>query len=147
MEDIKGDLKKIWTEGFQDDSKIHITMNLPALAIEFLKYFRGLLSDFEELKETSQKIYPLIHVYMFIKGESLSEPDEAMKAVKIQTEKHFGRSITSLEGIYFVRNVAPNKDMYRLSFYLNDDILFEQMKRKRKSSTDDNSEVEIKLKC
>ncbi|KAL5290944.1 TRMT5 family protein [Megaselia abdita] len=135
LEDIKEDLMKVWEK--EDDSfSIHITMNLPAMAIEFLHHFRGLFRNEQNLKDTNNRVFPLIHVYTFIKGDN-SCPEETKKGVRKQTEDHLGVPIPDkdLEGLYFVRNVAPNKDMYRVSFFLNDDILFEET-RKRKSSTE-----------
>lgn len=136
LQDIKEDLRNVWEKG-EGSFKIHITMNLPAMAIEFLQYFRGLFREEISLKSIENRELPLIHVYTFIKGDT-SCPEQTKAAVKKQTEDHFGIPIPDkdLEGLYFVRNVAPNKDMYRVSFFLNDDILFEEESRKRKSSTE-----------
>lgn len=136
LENIKDDLKNVWEQEC-DKFKIHITMNLPAMAVEFLKYFRGLFKEFDYLKSKKNRVFPLIHVYTFIKGDN-SCHETTKFAVKKQTEDFFGVPISEkiLEGIHFVRNVAPNKDMYRVSFFLNDEILFEEESRKRKSSTE-----------
>ncbi|KAK9754975.1 protein of unknown function (DUF4665) [Popillia japonica] len=60
VEDIKMNLQK------HLDQNIHIVMNLPALATDFLKYFIGLYDDteIETLKNP-----PVVYVYCFAKGE------------------------------------------------------------------------------
>ncbi len=36
----------------------------------------------------------------------------------------------NLKEIFFVRNVAPNKDMMRISFHLTNDILFDNLSKR-----------------
>ena len=60
---VKDDLARRWTDPhFSED--LHITMNLPGLAVEFLPNFVGLLSDLEE-SEIVSPVEPTVHVYMF----------------------------------------------------------------------------------
>ncbi|XP_018789912.1 PREDICTED: tRNA (guanine(37)-N1)-methyltransferase [Bactrocera latifrons] len=138
LEDVKPDLLKRWKEQTTADYSIHITMNLPAMAVEFLDAFRGFLND-EEAKEFSnpQLNYPTVHVYCFAKGEDTKTLARAL------VEDNLGIPLTdNLEGIHFVRNVAPNKDMYRVSFRLTNEILTmpitkktaDQIQRKRAAS-------------
>ncbi|XP_058462306.1 tRNA (guanine(37)-N1)-methyltransferase [Malaya genurostris] len=95
---------------------IHITMNLPALAVEHLSYYVGLLKG-ESLKLTK---YPLVHVYCFAKG-AVDHEGIAQGMV----EQNIGLALsTNLKEIAFVRNVAPNKNLMRISFYLTEEILF-----------------------
>ena len=100
---------------------IHITMNLPALAITFLDVFRGLFKESEELKEVSGSALPKVHVYGFSKAEN--------KQVDIQErcEKYLGQKLDfgHLEEVAFVRNVAPNKDMLRASFFVPKTVMFD----------------------
>lgn len=124
LNDIRNDILRRWTEHKDDDDlfnkgeyKMHITMNLPAMAVEFLDAFRGLISS-DVMKTTIRRIYPIVHVYCFAKGDNLKQ------LARNLAEHHLGIKFgDNLEGIHFVRNVAPNKDMYRVSFYLNEEIL------------------------
>ena len=64
---------------------IHITMNLPALAITFLDVFRGLFKECPEWREVSNTLLPKVHAYGFSKAEN--------KAADIQErcEKYLGQ--------------------------------------------------------
>uniref|UniRef100_A0A8D8AAC5 tRNA (guanine(37)-N1)-methyltransferase n=1 Tax=Culex pipiens TaxID=7175 RepID=A0A8D8AAC5_CULPI len=109
----------------KDDFKgtVNITMNLPALAVEHLEHFVGLLSD-----ETVTIVhFPLVHVYCFAKGIE-DKKDIARQMVKENMGIELGEN---LKEIAFVRNVSPNKDMMRVSFYLTNEILFSKRELKR----------------
>uniref|UniRef100_A0A1I8PCU9 tRNA (guanine(37)-N1)-methyltransferase n=1 Tax=Stomoxys calcitrans TaxID=35570 RepID=A0A1I8PCU9_STOCA len=124
LAELKQDLLRRWLNCGEKESnyKIHITMNLPAMAVEFLSAFRGLFE-----KESKEEIlcfsktnlnYPLVHVYSFAKGSNTKE------LVLHLVEENLQMPLKdNLEGVHFVRNVAPNKDMYRVSFYLTKAIL------------------------
>ncbi|XP_028899319.1 tRNA (guanine(37)-N1)-methyltransferase [Zeugodacus cucurbitae] len=141
LEDVKPDLLKRWKVQGADqaaDYSIHITMNLPAMAVEFLDAFRGFLNADEAEEFRKQQLnYPTVHVYCFAKGEDTKTLARAL------VEDNLGLALTdNLEGVHFVRNVAPNKDMYRISFRLTHEILTtpfvrksaEQLQRKRAAS-------------
>ncbi|PWN35121.1 uncharacterized protein FA14DRAFT_120613 [Meira miltonrushii] len=114
----------------------HFVMNLPATAIEFLDAFRGAYKDIagEELEkelerrsntEGKETVFPMVHVHCFTKD--LEEPyrdicQRANKAMGIPEDSPHPPSETSL---HLVRSVAPNKDMYCLSFRLTRAILFD----------------------
>lgn len=137
--EIKNDLVSRWRNTEAKDYKIHITMNLPAMAVEFLDSFRGLLSDMEE---TFHSIYPLVHVYCFAKGENTSE------IARTLVEDNLGLKLSdNLDGIYFVRNVAPNKDMYRISFHLTSEILSAKKLQKRSKSPSPDVNEDSKKIC
>lgn len=137
--DIKADLIARWQDIQLKGYKIHITMNLPAMAVEFLSSFRGLLNESEE---TSHPIYPIVHVYCFAKGENTSEIARSL------VEDNLGCKLSdNLDGIYFVRNVAPNKDMYRISFYLTNEILIGRKSQKRLKSPSPDDDVDRKKIC
>lgn len=155
LEDAKPDLLKRWKEQTADktlDYRIHITMNLPAMAVEFLNVFRGFLNADEAQEFLNQQLnYPTVHVYCFAKGEDTKTLARAL------VEDNLGLPLTdNLEGIYFVRNVAPNKDMYRVSFRLTNEILTtpivkkptEQIQRKRTATEmQEDLNVANKVKC
>ncbi|KAI3714725.1 hypothetical protein L6452_21684 [Arctium lappa] len=84
----------------------HVIMNLPASALQFLDVFRGLIQ-----RKYWKRSLPWIHCYCFIRsnetqGSVVSEAESLLNA-KIH-EPLFHR----------VRDVAPNKAMYCLSFQL-----------------------------
>lgn len=120
LTDLRTDLLKRWNEEANDAAaaySIHITMNLPGMAVEFLDVFRGLITA-EEFSAAKQHIFPLVHVYCFAKGE------KSAAIARSLAEEHLGLVFgENLEGVHFVRNVAPNKDMYRISFYLTEEIV------------------------
>ncbi|KAJ9538788.1 hypothetical protein OSB04_031521 [Centaurea solstitialis] len=84
----------------------HVIMNLPASALQFLDVFRGLIQ-----KKYWKGSLPWIHCYCFIRSnetqESVVSEAESLLNAKIH-EPLFHR----------VRDVAPNKAMYCLSFQL-----------------------------
>lgn len=93
----------------------HVVMNLPALAAEFLDVFRDWLTLEEEEMVYEKAVN--VHVYCFVK---LQENEEAVAKAKSLVEKHLGCELGGdrLTNIHFVRNVAPNKEMMRVSFLL-----------------------------
>ena len=104
--------------------RIHIAMNLPAMAIEFLEAFDGLLSDVgEEAKARAAQnnqdplLLPMVHVYCFSEDQ-----EDHVADIRNRCRQHLGSDI-SHESISFVRNVSPNKDMFRVSFPLRLEVL------------------------
>jgi len=106
---IKPDLLQQWNSASEPaDIRFHVVMNLPSLAVEFLKSFRGLLSDCEVLSEPRGSLMPVIYCYVF------SNADDPVTDAAWQTAAALG--ITSLEqlpdhDVRTVRSVAPGKDM------------------------------------
>lgn len=114
----------------QEDSsikaKIHIIMNLPALAPSFLPNFSGLLRDdnvrvkklFKELS-----IDHIVYCYCFIKGNYIDPRQAVLESI----EGEFGRQLeeSQILDVTRVRNVATFKDMYRVEIRLDEKILFE----------------------
>ncbi|KNC29111.1 tRNA (guanine(37)-N1)-methyltransferase, partial [Lucilia cuprina] len=153
LNEIREDLLKRWQQPNVNNYKIHITMNLPAMAVEFLSAFRGLLAN-ETSIDFSQKNrqFPLVHVYSFAKGTNTKELVLQLVEENLQLKLK-----DNLEGVYFVRNVAPNKDMYRVSFYLTEEILMNPLTAiesnsnkegiKRKAKVDEEDEMLESSKC
>lgn len=84
----------------------HVIMNLPASALQFLDAFRGVIE-----RKYWREPLPLIHCYCFIRASEtqeyiLSEAEAALNA-------HIKDPI-----FHRVRDVAPNKAMFCLSFRL-----------------------------
>lgn len=122
-------IQKVVGEGLvqhlADNRHVHVCMNLPALATEFLDAFVGLLSGRENLNEQVKNSDVKIHCYCFVKGE------EGVTGAKRKVEEGLGRPVERDVQVSFVRNVAPNKDMMRASFDLSWNILCDCSPAKR----------------
>ncbi|KAF2357843.1 tRNA (guanine(37)-N(1))-methyltransferase eukaryotic [Trinorchestia longiramus] len=68
---LKNDLLKRWRDP-KFTSQIHVTMNLPSIAVEFLTNFVGLMSDVEDDNDCVNYHEPCVHVYMFSKDQKAS---------------------------------------------------------------------------
>lgn len=101
----------------------HISMNLPALAVEFLDIFSS-WANIQEAKKICSKP-PTIHVYCFIKA---AKNDDFRLLAKTLVNEKLGLelSLESLIKIHHVRNVAPNKEMMRVSFLLTEELLIRE---------------------
>ncbi|KAM9294215.1 tRNA (guanine(37)-N(1))-methyltransferase [Gastrophryne carolinensis] len=93
--------------------RIHIVMNLPAMAVEFLDAFEHLLEE----KPCSEAMLPTVHCYGF------SKDDNPQKNIKDRAEAYIG-SVLDNCSVHLVRNVAPNKEMMCISFELPAKVLF-----------------------
>lgn len=139
LEDVKSDLIKRWNSFGSKLYKIHLTMNLPAMAVEFLDTFCGLMWGYTGPIDP----LPLVHVYCFAKG------DDPAVIAKGLVEESLGYKLgANLQGVNFVRNVAPNKDMFRVSFFLTRDILcIKKNINKRGITPESGSESSCKKSC
>ncbi|KAF9959778.1 tRNA(m(1)G37)methyltransferase [Mortierella alpina] len=97
----------------------HFVMNLPATAIEFLDAFRGLFQGREAQITEPKTQLPMIHCHCF------SKSDKPEDDVRERVEKVMGGQL-ELDSVklHWVRKVAPNKDMYCISFRLPAEIAF-----------------------
>ncbi|KAL6508533.1 hypothetical protein OROGR_023244 [Orobanche gracilis] len=84
----------------------HVIMNLPASALQFLDAFRGLIH-----RKNWKGSLPWIHCYFFMRS------NETENIIISEAETALGASIRDLI-FYRVRDVAPNKAMFCLSFKL-----------------------------
>ncbi|XP_074367263.1 tRNA (guanine(37)-N(1))-methyltransferase 2-like isoform X3 [Apium graveolens] len=92
----------------------HVIMNLPASALQFIDSFKGLIR-----RKFWKGSLPWIHCYCFMRSTEtresiLSEAEAALKA-KIQDPV-----------FHLVRNVAPYKDMFCLSFKLPEEACIKE---------------------
>ncbi|EPQ60251.1 hypothetical protein GLOTRDRAFT_102061 [Gloeophyllum trabeum ATCC 11539] len=106
----------------------HFVMNLPDTAIEFLDAFRGIMSDSanEEGTRDLSGIYdvmPMVHCHCFTRE---LEPDKAEKDIRARVQHRLGYTFTGSDevSLHLVRSVAPNKDMYCISFRLPREVAF-----------------------
>ncbi|XP_075874178.1 tRNA (guanine(37)-N(1))-methyltransferase isoform X2 [Nelusetta ayraudi] len=111
---IQGPVKQELPALLKDKVNVHLVMNLPALALEFLDAFRGLLPE-EHLYDEN---LPTVHCYCFSKDDN-PEADVMRKA-----SLSLGVPLENRCSVHFVRNVAPNKDMMCVRFSLPKEVLF-----------------------
>ncbi|XP_020668856.3 tRNA (guanine(37)-N(1))-methyltransferase isoform X1 [Pogona vitticeps] len=99
------------------ESALHIVMNLPAMAIEFLDVFRHLLDG----EPARTDLLPTVHCYCF------SKHDDPAKDTRERVEACLGTSLEGLCSVMLVRNVAPHKEMMRFSFRLPASVLYKPL--------------------
>ncbi|XP_069589748.1 tRNA (guanine(37)-N1)-methyltransferase isoform X1 [Ranitomeya imitator] len=110
---VKDELSKHIKSSPDGKKRLHIVMNLPALALEFLDAFRHLLSE----QPHNEVLLPTVHCYGF------SKDDNPEKEVKDRVEEMLGATV-EVSSIHLVRKVAPNKEMMCISFQLPAEVLF-----------------------
>ncbi|KAI8335706.1 guanine(37)-N1-methyltransferase [Chlamydoabsidia padenii] len=99
----------------------HFVMNLPDTAIEFLDAFRGLYRGKKQLYDSLDPApkLPMVHCHCFTKSD---QPDQDIaKRVERAIGSHYDPAASKL---HWVRNVAPKKEMYCISFPLTPDMVF-----------------------
>ncbi|KAL0482120.1 tRNA (guanine(37)-N1)-methyltransferase [Acrasis kona] len=85
-----------------------VIMNLPASAVEFIDVFKGLFTaEYTPL--------PVIHCYTFVRNDQ-EESSESL--AKQSVRDVLGVNDITFTSVYNVRNIAPKKDMYCVSFKL-----------------------------
>ena len=118
----------------------HFVMNLPATAIEFLDAFRPAFTQEEHAPEI-RELYrsagmPVIHCHCFTRELERDRAEDDITRVSLipgvmhpfslchsqRAETALGVALTS-PSFHYVRRVAPNKDMYCISFKLPDIIM------------------------
>lgn len=114
QEDLKAHLIS-WSKKITSKNKIHVTMNLPAIAVEFIKYFNNLF-EWDEISDLS---LPILHIYTFVKTDKSYE--EGIES--IMQEYFSGIKEENIQEILRVRNVAPNKEMVRITFQTKKEML------------------------
>lgn len=93
---------------------MHIVMNLPAKAIEFLGAFSSLLDG----QPCNSELLPIVHCYSFSKDASPA------KDVQLRAGAALGISLESCSSVHVVRNVAPNKEMLCITFKIPAAVLY-----------------------
>ncbi|KAI9255324.1 Met-10+ like-protein-domain-containing protein [Sporodiniella umbellata] len=106
----------------------HFVMNLPATAIEFLDSFRGLYSNHQSLYDADAKL-PYIHCHCFTKSTNPLQ-DISQRVGNVIGELPDPEKTT----VHWVRNVAPKKEMYCISFPLSPSVAFETEKKRKLES-------------
>jgi len=105
----------------------HLAMNLPDSAIEFLDAFRGVLAHANAGERALSGLYgaphalPLVHCYCFTRE---SEYEKAKEDIWKRVEERLGHPLGEEASLHLVRSVAPNKEMYCISFRLPHEVAF-----------------------
>jgi len=136
---IQEDLKAhyiLWSKKIASKNNVHVTMNLPAIAVDFVKYFNNLF----EWEEISDHSLPILHVYTFVKTDKNYE--EGLKSIM---EKYFNNiKDDDIQEILRVRNVAPNKEMVRITFQMKKEILCKSESIKKRKLNEIKIEHNVK---
>ncbi|KAJ3641117.1 hypothetical protein Zmor_027636 [Zophobas morio] len=112
--------------GFLNTKKVYILMNLPALAVDFLGCFVGLFDDSELVQEFDA---PVVVVYCFAKGENCEQIAKDLLFEKV------GWDISDkIIDLFRVRTVSSLKEMMRIRFKLDREILVKSGNQKRKQA-------------
>ncbi|KAI0639944.1 guanine-N-1-methyltransferase [Trametes polyzona] len=99
----------------------HFVMNLPDTAILFLDAFRGALSPANAGGRDLSGLYadegsmPLVHCHCFTRE---LEPEKAEVDIRQRVEEKLGHGLGEEATFHWVRSVAPQKEMYCVSFRL-----------------------------
>ncbi|XP_073719616.1 tRNA (guanine(37)-N(1))-methyltransferase-like [Misgurnus anguillicaudatus] len=117
---IRGPVKERLPALMKGSQKIHVVMNLPALALEFLDAFRGLLGPEPEQGLTCEDNLPQVHCYGF------SKEDDPQRDVIERVEASLKTTLQGQCSVHMVRNVSPNKEMMCVSFTLPRKVLYSQ---------------------
>ena len=123
----------------------HFVMNLPASALEFLDAFRGAYAELAQavgadaldaeiaVRQAAPQLHawPMVHVHCFTKDVEHAGDDicaRASAALGLEgnacLQPPGSPHATPDLSLHLVRSVAPNKDMYCLSFRLTPDVLY-----------------------
>lgn len=100
-------------------TNFRVVMNLPAIAVEFLDAFVDIGRELsQELRSSEFVTMPQMFCYCFTKS------DDAQSDICGRVKNVMGEDPDLNLDLFFVRNVAPNKDMYRVSFLLPRTVVF-----------------------
>lgn len=121
----------------------HVIMNLPGSAVEFLDVFKGLYNNASSTTTTtSTATLPIIHCYTFVVGKR--GVDDFVSRAKESVENVLGEKNIEYVDIFDVRDVAPKKNMFCVSFKLPASIAYLK-KRKLSDASSEQEEKKIKL--
>ncbi|KAJ8523330.1 hypothetical protein ONZ45_g246 [Pleurotus djamor] len=100
----------------------HFVMNLPDSAITFLDAFRGIWTFMRSERNLSGEVpLPMIHCHCFTRE---LEKEKAEADIRRRVEEQLGHAISEDVSFHLVRSVAPNKEMYCISFRLPAEVAF-----------------------
>ncbi|XP_013398950.1 tRNA (guanine(37)-N1)-methyltransferase [Lingula anatina] len=112
----KADLVSWYREDKYPLQSVHFVMNLPAMALEFLDSFKGLLSGHPTILHENS-VLPMVYCYCF------SNASDHLEDIRERVATYLSKEVAQKVQIRFVRNVAPKKDMYCVIFQLDKCVL------------------------
>uniref|UniRef100_A0AAY4CEK0 tRNA (guanine(37)-N1)-methyltransferase n=1 Tax=Denticeps clupeoides TaxID=299321 RepID=A0AAY4CEK0_9TELE len=115
---IRGPVRDLLPDLLRAKTSVHVVMNLPALAIDFLDSFRGLLAHEPGVGVACEGTLPRVHCYSF------SKDDAPQRDVVRRAAASLGAELDGVCSVHMVRNVAPNKEMLCVSFTLPKEVVF-----------------------
>jgi tRNA G37 N-methylase Trm5 len=101
----------------------HYIMNLPASALSFLSSFYGLARN-KTIIKPSNSVEPTVHCYLFARLNE--DPMDLLRSNLLDFPLKYtpdSLSDSHVLAIHNVRRVAPNKEMFCISFRLPEDFL------------------------
>ncbi len=115
-------IKSVLPSRMLEDSegRIHVLMNLPALAVEFLDAFKGIIRS-EDLSGRDLPRLPIVHVYSFLSETDTTAAEEELRN---RCEAALECKLGNVDA-FLVRDVAPKKFMFRATFELPKDVVLE----------------------
>ena len=116
----------------------HVIMNLPAIAIEFLDTFTNTYN----IDEINKYGLPMIHCYCF------AFADKHVESINERLIKFLGVLPTKVDdelNIRWVRNVAPYKDMYCVSFRLPQSVALGVFEKGKECQTKDKNDAPLNV--
>lgn len=114
----------IQTNCMGKESVISVIMNLPALAIEFLNAFEGLLIQSNVSKNDVEDLKIEVYCYTFLKGDKDTTTAQAHEELNERLKDNISGIAPLNVEFHNTRRVAPGKDMYRCKFDLPIELLF-----------------------
>ncbi|KAH9380807.1 hypothetical protein HPB48_007248 [Haemaphysalis longicornis] len=94
-----------------------VTNRVTTYNLDGREFIREVIVRTDDLEKKSEEGSVRVHCYCFVKGE------EGVAGAKRKAEEGLKRPMDKDVQVSFVRNVAPNKDMMRVSFDLSLDVL------------------------
>uniref|UniRef100_A0A2K5P8I5 tRNA (guanine(37)-N1)-methyltransferase n=1 Tax=Cercocebus atys TaxID=9531 RepID=A0A2K5P8I5_CERAT len=123
---VKEELMQLLSLSKERKPSVHIVMNLPAKAIEFLSAFKWLLDG----QPCSNEFLPIVHCYSFSKDANPAE-DVRQRAGAV-----LGISLEACSSVHLVRNVAPNKEMLCITFQIPAAVLYKNQTKNPENHED-----------
>ncbi|RSH93199.1 tRNA(m(1)G37)methyltransferase [Saitozyma podzolica] len=104
----------------------HFVLNLPDSALTFLDAFRGCCAPLlgQPGYDRTKAKMAMVHVYCFTRELEAAKAEQDICARASQYLEYTISPSSTDYTLHLVRSVAPNKDMYCLSFRLDPDVAF-----------------------
>ncbi|CAB3397253.1 unnamed protein product [Caenorhabditis bovis] len=106
-----------------EEPQIHVVMNLPAFAINFLPAFRGVLRNRIDDIDESKRFKWNVHCYLFAKSHVDVEDDWYEKEARRMVDEMIGWKHSLIESCHNVRTVSSRKEMFCVHIELSYDYL------------------------